>query len=80
LQRETGKLIRIVSKGAQSFNTVLRFYIFNISPLILELGFLLAVLAVKYDGLYFWLTFGTLLSYFLATVCLTEYRAKFFKA
>lgn len=48
LSRETGKIIRIVSKGSQSFAQVLRFTLFNILPLLVEICFILATIAYKY--------------------------------
>lgn len=36
LSRETGKIIRIVSRGSQSFQSILRMLIFQFSPIIVE--------------------------------------------
>jgi ABC-type transport system involved in Fe-S cluster assembly fused permease/ATPase subunit len=34
LSRETGKIIRIVSKGSQSFSAILRMIWFNLAPIL----------------------------------------------
>lgn len=43
LSRETGKIIRIVSRGAQSFTMILRMTFYNILGLIIEILMTLAV-------------------------------------
>jgi ATP-binding cassette, subfamily B, heavy metal transporter len=43
LGRETGKIIRIVSKGAQSFSSILRMIWFNLCPIIVEVVMVLIV-------------------------------------
>jgi len=45
LSRETGKVIRIVSRGAQSFSSVLRMLTFNIFPIFVEVTLVLIVFA-----------------------------------
>jgi ABC-type transport system involved in Fe-S cluster assembly fused permease/ATPase subunit len=36
LSRETGKVVRMVSRGSQSFASILRMLVFNITPLVVE--------------------------------------------
>ena len=48
LSRETGKIVRIVSKGSCSFAQVMRFSIFNISPMLIEVTFVLATIGTLY--------------------------------
>jgi ATP-binding cassette subfamily B protein len=48
LSRETGKVIRIVSRGSQSFAAILRYTCFSLGPIILELTFVLGVIAAIY--------------------------------
>ena len=48
LSRETGKIVRICSKGSQSFAQILRFGVFIIGPLFLETG--LVIISI---GFYF---------------------------
>lgn len=49
LSRETGKIIRIVSKGSQSFATVLRMGTFNLLPILVEIIMTLAVFVTLFS-------------------------------
>jgi ATP-binding cassette subfamily B protein len=80
LSRETGKIIRIVSKGSQSFAQVLRFTLFSILPLIVEICFICGTIAYKYPQVFFWLQLGAICMYIVVTFVMTEWRAKYFKA
>ena len=79
LSRETGKIIRIVSKGSQSFGQVLRFMFFNIMPIIIEIFFVIGAIGYMYPQKFFWLNIGAMVLYLLATIFCTEWRAKYFK-
>lgn len=59
LHRETGKVLRVVSRGASSFSQVIRILLFQIVPIFLDLGLAMAVLFVYYDY-YFALIAGAL--------------------
>lgn len=74
LNRETGKIIRICSRGSQSFAQVLRMLVFNIGPLILEIIFMLVVLLLLFNIWFFCLVLGCILFYILDTVFLSEWR------
>ena len=80
LSRETGKIIRIVSRGSQSFANILRFALFNIVPTFLEIIFTVTVISILYPGEFALLTGSVVFIYVLATVCITEWRAKSFKS
>jgi len=79
LSRETGKIIRIVSKGSQSFAQVFRYMLFNIAPMIVEIIFIIGTIGYLFPQKYFWLNLGCIVIYLLATVIVTEWRAKYFK-
>jgi ATP-binding cassette subfamily B protein len=53
LSRETGKIIRIVSKGSQSFATVLRMGVFNLLPIIVEIVMTLTIFASLFSWEFF---------------------------
>jgi ATP-binding cassette subfamily B protein len=80
LSRETGKVVRIVSRGSQSFAQILRIALFNILPLIIELILVLAIIFTLYPVVFFLVTCGSVVIYVWATVVLTEWRAKYFKS
>ena len=52
---------------------------FNLLPLILELTFILTIISVIYPIEFFSITLICVLLYVIFTVCITEWRAKFFK-
>jgi ATP-binding cassette subfamily B protein len=79
LSRETGKVLRIVSKGAQGFAHILRFIFFNLGPIFLEVTFLVIVLGVLYPWKYAVITLGFIIGFVIISVWLTERRASDFK-
>ena len=80
LSRETGKVIRTVSRGSQSFSTILRMALFQILPLIVELILVLTVVFFLYPVIFFVVTALSVVIYVSATIVLTEWRAKYFKS
>ncbi len=72
--------MRIVSRGSQSFASILRIALFNILPLIIELLLVMTIILVLYPIVFFIVTAVSVVLYVLATVFLTEWRAKYFKA
>lgn len=79
LKRETGKIIRICSRGSQSFSQILRYTIFNIWPLFLELLFVVVIVGIYYPYWFFILIILSIIAYVVDTFMVTEWRAKFFK-
>jgi ABC-type transport system involved in Fe-S cluster assembly fused permease/ATPase subunit len=79
LTRETGKVIRIVSRGSQSFATILRMACFNIIPTLIEIIMTLTIISVLFPVEFFALASATITLYVVATICITEWRAKAFK-
>ena len=80
LSRETGKVVRIVSRGSQSFSQILRMALFNLLPLVVELTLVMAVVISIYPFIFFVTTFISVVIYVGATVVITEWRAKYFKS
>ena len=79
LSRETGKIVKIVSKGAHAFAMVLRYMLFSILPVIVEVIFILVSIGVKYDWLFLLVNLGCIVLYLIVTFAFTEWRAKHFK-
>jgi ATP-binding cassette subfamily B protein len=75
LSRETGKILSIISKGASSFATILRYLFFNLVPMFVEIGVLIAVVGMLYPQKFAWICIGFVVLYFLVTVLVTEWRA-----
>lgn len=79
LQRETGKIIRLCSRGSQSFAQILRMAIFQIIPLMIELGMVVVIIFNMFPWYFAVIVFGSIIMYLLVTYVVTEWRAKYFK-
>ncbi len=74
LERRTGGLSRIVSRGTLGIDTVLRFSLFNTFPTILEIGLVAGVLAWSFGWPYAAVILGTVVLYVWFTYAATEWR------
>ena len=80
LSRETGKIIRMVSKGSQSFAQTLRHLMFQMLPIFLGIILTLLVFITLFSWQFFVLLMLSIIVYGLVTWQMTEYRAKGFKS
>jgi ABC-type transport system involved in Fe-S cluster assembly fused permease/ATPase subunit len=53
--------------------------LFNIAPMLVEIVFIIGTIGYLFPQKYFWLNLGCIIIYLLATVIVTEWRAKYFK-
>jgi ATP-binding cassette subfamily B protein len=74
LERRTGGLSRIISRGTNGIDTILRYSLFNTFPTALELLFICGILAHSYGWLYALVVAGTVLAYVIFTYIATEWR------
>ena len=74
LERRTGGLSRIVSRGTMGIDTVLRFSLFNTFPTVLEIVLVAGILAWSYGWLYAAVILGTVVAYVWFTYAATEWR------
>jgi ABC-type transport system involved in Fe-S cluster assembly fused permease/ATPase subunit len=74
LERRTGGLSRIVSRGTMGIDTVLRFSLFNTFPTILEIVLVAGVLAWSYGWIYAAVILVTVVAYVWFTYAATEWR------
>ncbi|OGI49421.1 MAG: metal ABC transporter permease [Candidatus Muproteobacteria bacterium RIFCSPHIGHO2_12_FULL_60_33] len=77
LERQTGGMSRDIERGTAGIRFLLNFMLFNILPTILEIGFVAAILLVKYDPWFCVVTLVTLLVYIVFTLWVTEWRMIF---
>ena len=77
LERETGGVSRDIERGAAGIRFLLNFTLFNILPTLLEIGFVAAILFVKYDAWFGIVTLATLVVYIVFTLWVTEWRMIF---
>ncbi len=77
LERQTGGMSRDIERGTAGIRFLLNFMLFNILPTILEIGFVAAILLVKYDPWFCVVTLVTLVAYIAFTLVVTEWRMIF---
>ena len=76
ITRKTGGLSRIIERGVKGVDFLLRFLLFSIGPLILELILVGIILAVLFDFWYLVVVAVTIALYVWFTFSVTEYRVK----
>ncbi|NYT61159.1 ABC transporter ATP-binding protein/permease [Alcaligenaceae bacterium] len=74
MQRQTGGLSRDIERGTKGIGFLLNFMVFNILPTLLEIGMVAAILLWRYDFSFAIVTLGTIATYVLFTLFVTEKR------
>lgn len=74
--RKTGALSRIIERGVKGVDFLLRFLLFNIVPMVLELALISAVLVILFDVWYLAIVTVTVSLYIWFTTIVTEWRVK----
>ncbi len=76
ITRKTGTLSRVMERGVKGVEFLLRFLLFNIGPLFLELAMVAAIFFVLFDVWYLAVVVVTIALYVLFTFKVTEWRVK----
>ncbi len=76
ITRKTGGLSRIIERGVKGVDFLLRFLLFSIGPLILELVLVGIIFAIYFDFYYLLVVAVTILLYVWFTFAVTEWRVK----
>ncbi|GFE63930.1 ABCB family ABC transporter ATP-binding protein/permease [Litoreibacter roseus] len=76
ITRKTGGLSRIIERGVKGVEFLLRFLLFSIGPLILELLMIAVILAFVFNIWYLVVVVGTIALYTWFTFAVTEWRVK----
>ncbi len=76
ITRKTGGLSRIIERGVKGVEFLLRFLLFSIGPLVLELLMIALVLFFLFDVWYLAVVVGTIGLYIWFTFTVTEWRVK----
>lgn len=76
ISRKTGGLSRIIERGVKGVEFLLRFLLFSIGPLILELLLIGIILTVLFDAWYLLIVAVTIGFYVWFTFAVTEWRVK----
>ncbi|KAL0591774.1 hypothetical protein ABG067_000917 [Albugo candida] len=74
LDRQTGALARTMDRGSRSIDYVLRAMAFRVIPTVLELGLVGTIMARSYGFEYALVTLGTLTTYTVFTIVITQWR------
>lgn len=76
ISRKTGGLSRVMERGVQGVQFLLRFLLFSIGPLLIELLMIGVVLFFMFDPWYLVVVLGVIAVYTLFTFKVTEWRVK----
>ena len=76
ITRKTGGLSRIIERGVKGVEFLLRFLLFSIGPLMLELLMISGILFFLFDVWYLAVVVGTISLYIWFTFTVTEWRVK----
>jgi len=76
LSRQTGGLSRVVERGVKAVAFLLRFLLFSIAPLILELALVAAIFFALFDWRFLAVVLVTVALYVSLTLRLTEWRVR----
>jgi len=76
ITRKTGGLSRIIERGVKGVEFLLRFLLFSIGPLVLELLMIAIVLWTLFDFWYLVVVVGVIAAYVAFTFKVTEWRVK----
>lgn len=76
IARKTGGLSRIIERGVKGVDFLLRFLLFSIGPLVLELSMIAVILAVVFDIWYLVVVVVTIALYTWFTFAVTEWRVR----
>ncbi|WP_431511414.1 ABCB family ABC transporter ATP-binding protein/permease [Variovorax sp. DAIF25] len=79
LERQTGGMTRDIERGTRGVHSLISMSLYSIVPTIIELVLVLAILGVKFDALFVWITLAALVLYIGFTVTVTEWRTQFRK-
>jgi len=77
LERQTGGLSRVIERGTQGMEFLIRFTTFNILPTLFEIGLVGVILWTLYDWRFTAVTLGVVAAYIVFSVTLSEWRIKF---
>lgn len=79
LKRKTGGLSRDIERGASGINFLLRFFVFNILPTLLELAMVFGILLGFFDWRYCSVILLSIVAYVFFSVIVTEWRTRFIR-
>ena len=76
LARRTGALSRVIERGVKAIDFLLRFVLFSVGPLILELALVCLIFYLALDARFFLVIAAAITLYIVFTFIVTEWRIK----
>ena len=76
LERQTGGLTRDIERGTRSVGSLISFTIYSILPTLVEIGLVMGILVIRYEGAFAAITVVTLTVYITFTVVVTNWRTR----
>ena len=76
LSRQTGSLHKVIDRGVRGIEFLLRFVLFSIGPLILELLFVCILITYKFDEIFLIIILATIFVYVMFTISVTNWRVR----
>jgi len=76
IARQTGSLSRIIDRGVKAVDFLLRFLLFSLAPLIIELGLVAVIFLLAFDWRYFAVVVAMIAAYVAFTFAVTEWRVR----
>ncbi len=80
LERQTGGLSRVIERGTQGMEFLIRFTTFNIIPTLIEIALVGGILWSLYDWRFTAVTLGVIAVYVVFSVVLSEWRIQFVRS
>jgi ATP-binding cassette subfamily B protein len=77
LERQTGGITRDIERGSKAISSLVGFLLFRITPTVLEILMVAAILFVTLDWVFGLITLATLAVYIGFTVTITDWRTQF---
>lgn len=77
LTRQMGGVTRDIERGVRAIEALISFTLYSIVPTLIEVGMVLAVLGLRFDMGFVWVTLVALVVYIGFTFVVTEWRTKF---
>ena len=77
LNRRTGGLARDIERGTTGISFLMRFFVFNIAPTLLEIAMVVGILLFNYGPSYALITLASVSAYGLFSLRATEWRTRF---
>jgi ATP-binding cassette, subfamily B, heavy metal transporter len=77
LNRRTGGLSRDIERGTTGISFLMRFFVFNIAPTIIEIALVVGILLFNYGPSFAVITLGAVLAYVVFSIRATEWRTQF---